>query len=223
MSRDFYDRHNRLKSVQVKFSNGSSQKFDLLDKKERQSLNLATPVKTKSVRIVLKEVYPGTTFNDTVLSEVQFFTKDPGAVVDNVKAKASSALPGDSNASFIAPNLFDGLQDTMWCEGKKDAGVGESIQVTLPAVTALKELRVMNGVAVTEETYQKNNRVTKLKLELAPGQVKEVDVADQFGAYQTIPLDGVKTSTFKLTIQATAAGSSFNDTCLSELQIIADR
>lgn len=220
-SRDFYQRHNRLKSVQVKFSNGSSEKFDLQDKMERQTMALAKPVKTRFVRIVLKEVYPGTTFNDTCLSEIQFFNDQPGQVVHDVKAKASSALPADRDATYLATNLLDGIQDTQWCEGKKDAGVGEMLTLTLSSPTALKELRLLNGVAVTEETYKKNNRVTKLRIDLGGGDVREVPVADTFGSFQSIPLEGAKpTANVKLTVLETAAGTSFNDTCLSELQLI---
>lgn len=220
-SRDFFVRHNRIKTLQLKFSNGSTEKIELLDKMERQSIKLKAPVKTRSVRVVLKEVYSGSTFNDTCLSEVLFFDEKPGTFVDNVKAKASSALPAEGSSTYFAPNLFDGIVDSQWCEGKKDAGVGESVVLTLPKPMVVKELRLLNGVAVTEETFQKNNRVTKLKVE-AGGAPQEIDVPDKFGEFQSLPISGGKpVTTLKLTITGTAAGSAFNDTCISELQVIA--
>jgi hypothetical protein len=220
-SRDFFQRHNRIKSVQVKFSNGSSEKYELADKMERQTIALKAPVRTRSVRFVLKEVYAGTTFNDTSLSEVLFFNDQSGSTVDNIKARATSALAADRDATYIAPNLFDGILDTQWCEGRKDAGVGEMLTLTLPKPTVIKELRILNGVAVTEETYKKNNRVTKFKIDLGPGGVQEAAVADQFGSFVTIPVNASKpAATVKLTVLETAAGSSFNDTCLSEIQVV---
>jgi len=218
-SREFFLRNNRLKSIQVKFSNGSSQKLELADKMERQVLPLTAPVKTRSVRIVLKEVYPGSTFNDTYLADALFFNDIAGGVVAGVKAKAISSLPNDADATYSAGNLLDGLVDTVWCEGKKDAGIGDAITFTLPKSVKVQELRLLNGVGASEETYQKNNRVTKLKVELG-GTVKELAVPDQYGAWQSLPLEGAQGSVLKLTVLETAAGSRFNDTCLSELQIV---
>lgn len=154
-SRDFYQRYNRVKSFQVKFSNGSIQKIDLADKMEKQVVALEKPVTTKSLRLVLKEVYKGTTFQDTPISEVMFFSPDPTSVVDNLKVKASSFMPADSGATYVADNVFDSMVDTMWCEGKSDSGVGESLTIALNKNQSIKELRLLNGVVVSNDVYKK--------------------------------------------------------------------
>lgn len=221
-SREFFKRYNRLKRIQVKFSDRSSLHLDVEDKMERQVLTLPKPVKTRMVRMVLKEVYAGSTFNDTCLADAQFYDDKPSELVGDVKASATSALPPDSAGSYSADKLLDGIEDLIWCEGKKDGpGIGESISMVLPSELAIKELRILNGVAHSEEVYKKNNRVTRIKVALSGGETLEAPVGDQFGEYQTISLDGKKTSEIKLTILETTAGTKFNDTCMSEIQIIS--
>lgn len=221
-SHEFFKRYNRLKRIQVKFSDRSSLHLDVEDKMERQVLTLPKPVKTRMVRMVLKDIYAGSTFNDTCLAEAQFYDDKPSELVTDVKATATSVLPPDSAGSYGADKLLDGIEDLIWCEGKKNGpGVGESISMVLPSERAIKELRILNGVAHSEKVYKKNNRVTRLKVELSGGETLEAPVEDQFGEYQTIALEGKKTTAIKLTILDTVAGTKFNDTCMSEIQIVA--
>lgn len=219
-SRDFFERHNRLKVVQVKFSNNTTERWELVDKMEKQVLTLKAPVKTRSVRFVFKEVYPGTTFNDTYISEMRFFDTSPGELIEGIKTKASSSLPPDGGGSYGPDQLLDGLTDTPWCEGKKDLGVGETIAFTLPAATALKELQILNGVAVNEETFGKNARPTRIKLELDGKLLKEAALTEGFGAWNTVPLEGARGGLLRLTVLEAAAGSSYQDTCMSELKLL---
>lgn len=219
-SREYYDRHNRAKMIQVKFSTGTPEKWELVDKLEKQVLVLKTPVKTRSVRLVLKEIFPGNTYNDTYLSEILFFNEEPGGVLTQLKPKATSSLPADADASYTPERALDGITDTVWCEGKKDSGVGESITLTLPAPTALKELRVLPGVPVTSDTYAKNGRPTKLKVELDGKTSVEGTLTDTFNTWSAVGLEGAKASTVKLTVIEAAAGTSFNDTCIAELQLV---
>lgn len=221
-SRDFFERHNRLKVVQVKFSNNTTERWEMPDKMEKQVLTLKAPVKTRSVRFVFKEVYPGTTFNDTYISETMFFDGSAGKVIEGVKAKASSSLPPDGGGTYGPDRLLDGLTDTPWCEGKKDLGVGETIAFTLPVATALKELQILNGVAVTEDTFAKNARPTRIKLELDGKTLKEATLSEGFGVWSTVPLDGAKGGVLRLTVLEAAAGTSYQDTCMSELKFMAN-
>lgn len=219
-SREYYDRHNRAKLVQVKFSAGTPEKWELTDKLEKQVLVLKAPVKTRSVRLVLKEIFPGNTYNDTYLSEILFFNEEAGGALLNLKPKASSSLPADADASYTADRALDGISDTVWCEGKKDNGVGEAITLTLPAPTALKELRLLPGVPVTADTYAKNGRPTKVKVELDGKTSVEGTLTDTFNTWSAVGLEGAKATTVKLTVLEAAQGSAFNDTCIAELQLI---
>ena len=72
-SADFWQRHNRIKEVQLKFRTGAPLRQEFPDKQEVQVIVLEKPVKTPFVKIILKGVHAGSTFNDTCLSEVRFF------------------------------------------------------------------------------------------------------------------------------------------------------
>lgn len=53
------------------------------------------------------------------------------------------------------------------------------------------------------------------------GFSKEFPIADNFFNYISIPLEGISTNNIKLTIKAVNNGSEFNDTCVSDIQVIA--
>ncbi len=219
-SHEFFRRHNRPKRVQLKFSDRSSQHIEIADKMERQVIALEKPVKTRMVRLVLKEVYPGTTFNVTCIAEVRFQNDLPGQELDDVKASATSALPPDSAGSYGADRLVDGIEDLVWCEGrKKGPGIGETVTLSWSQPVAIEEIAILNGVAYSEETYLKNNRVSRLKVQLGDNPPKEVDVEDRFGAYQAIPMNRATGSSLTLTVTGVVRGTKFDDTCISEVRI----
>lgn len=73
-SKEIYSANNRVKKVVVNFSNGKSQEFILLDGTLGfQALKLPKPVKVDSLKITIKDIYQGTKYNDTCISEIQFF------------------------------------------------------------------------------------------------------------------------------------------------------
>ncbi len=223
-SHEFFLRHNRLKRIQLKFSDRSSQHFDLEDKMDRQVITLSKPVKTRMVRLVLKEVYSGSTFNVTCLAEIQFQNDRPGKVLDRVQATATSALPPDSAGSYGADRLVDGVEDLVWCEGKKKGpGIGETITLRWTDPVPLKEIAILNGVAYSEETYLKNNRVSRLRVQVGDTPPREVAIDDRFGVYQTIPLEGLTGSQLTLTVLDVVRGTRFDDTCISEIRIVPAR
>lgn len=217
-SQDYYQRHNRMKRFEIKFSTGEKLLFEAKDKMVKQVVALPKPIKTRSVKFVLKEVYAGTTFNDTYLSEAMFFNDAPAALLLTAKPKASSVL---TPATDYGPDkLTDMLWDTPWCEGDKGDGNGAMFAVDLPKGTALKEVRLLTGVAVSEETYKANGRPTRLKVELDGKTLKEVELQDAYNLLHTIPLEGASGSELRFTITGVGAGSKFLDTCVSELQLV---
>jgi hypothetical protein len=65
--------NNRLKKVQLCFPDSSHNKvFTLADSRDCQKLTLDRPVTTLWLRIVILEVYPGTKYRDTPISEIYF-------------------------------------------------------------------------------------------------------------------------------------------------------
>lgn len=73
-SKEIYSANNRVKKVVVNFSNGKPQEFILQDNiLGFQTLKLPKPVKVDSLKITIKDIYQGTKYNDTCISEIQFF------------------------------------------------------------------------------------------------------------------------------------------------------
>lgn len=215
-SKDFWTRHNRVKEVQVKFQTGSPQRFILDDKQEVQVIKLEAPVKTRFVRIILKGVYQGTTFNDTCISEVRFFSPDVDPLLAPVKtASASSVFPG-----FPAVDATDGMKDTLWCEQVEGSGLGESLKLELEGESSIKGIRVINGTGAAKAAFARNNRVSKLKIATEGGEMSG-SVADTFGEAQELLFPApVKGSTVTVTIEGVTKGLDYDDTCLAEVQVL---
>jgi hypothetical protein len=62
--------NNRVKQVQLVFADGSTQQVAFADERGMQYRDI-TPVRTDSLSLVIAEVYPGTSYDDTALAEVE--------------------------------------------------------------------------------------------------------------------------------------------------------
>jgi VWFA-related protein len=67
-----YRANNRVKQVKVVFSDGASQVVDLADKSGPQRVLIDRDKPTRSVRFVIMDVYRGSRYNDTCVSEIVF-------------------------------------------------------------------------------------------------------------------------------------------------------
>ena len=72
-SEEIYKANNRVKTVEVILTDGSSYIFDLKDDTlDFQTLDFGKEVETRDVTIKILDIYEGTKYNDTCISEVQF-------------------------------------------------------------------------------------------------------------------------------------------------------
>lgn len=73
---ELWRKNNRLATASFKFSNGKSKTFKFTDKMKEQKVDVGN-VKTKSVMITIKDIYPGQTdAKDTLISEVKFVVQE---------------------------------------------------------------------------------------------------------------------------------------------------
>lgn len=72
-SEKLYQMNNRPASLTLTFSDGTQQTVILQDVNARQDITLSVPVETQSVRVSIASVYSGTTYADTVISELSFY------------------------------------------------------------------------------------------------------------------------------------------------------
>jgi hypothetical protein len=73
---DIFYANNRVKRVSFSFSTGEQIEMDLADARGMQMIVLARapgPIETTFVRIVIKEVYPGSRHDDTCLAEIEIW------------------------------------------------------------------------------------------------------------------------------------------------------
>jgi len=128
-----------------------------------------------------------------------------------IKSIDATSVLDPEKGTYDQGNIMD-MTDDSWCEGKKDAGIGENITVKLNAPAALKKLFIKNGMGIAKY-WAANNRVKQLKVNGSTYTLK-----DEQG-FQSVPLAGKATDTLTLTIQSVYKGDKWNDTCLAEVAL----
>ena len=71
-SDSYYTKNARPREIKLTFEDGSSETFKVLDVKEELTFQLSEPVTTKTVRLTIQSVYEGSSWEDTVISEIVF-------------------------------------------------------------------------------------------------------------------------------------------------------
>lgn len=131
-SETYWSRANRPKLVEIKYSDGSTDRMELTDEWKIQTFKPSSPKATSSIRFKVNAIYSGSAFPDTAISEIQIFDDKPGKTVAVSSASSSSEFPADDEGRYDAGQAADGVKDTMWCEGDKETeGVGEWVEFQL--------------------------------------------------------------------------------------------
>jgi hypothetical protein len=68
---DMFPLNNRLKKVGVQFSDGSTRELSFADRRGKQIIIIAPPVKTKEIVLTILEVYKGSWFYDNAIAEIE--------------------------------------------------------------------------------------------------------------------------------------------------------
>jgi hypothetical protein len=135
--------------------------------------------------------------------------------------KASSVLAPQASISYNAENIIDGKNETAWVEGAQGNGIGEWIMISSNSPQKVSGLYIVNGYAKSDESYMKNNRPARIKIEFSDGSILEEILDDNgFSAGQIITFDREITTTYvKITILDIYKGTADNDTCISEINM----
>ena len=64
--------NNRVKRATLIFSDGTRAAVQLFDQMRLQTVVLPKAVRASSLRLIIEEVYPGTKYDDTVISEINW-------------------------------------------------------------------------------------------------------------------------------------------------------
>ncbi|MFT5685023.1 MAG: hypothetical protein ACI8RZ_005969 [Myxococcota bacterium] len=217
-TRDFWERHNRIKEILVTFSDGSTQRFTLTDEMLPEEIRFDAPVQTSSIKIQIKGIYSGSTFNDTCLSEVQVFNDTAAPNVSAASFESSSSYPTDVDGSYEPAQMQDSLLDTMWCEGDEGDGMGQWVQMNLGGNQNISSLVVRNGNAYSFAQSMKSNRATAATVTFSDGTTKNITLKAS-ALNQVIDLGSHNTSSVRITVTEVKPGTEFNDLCISEAYV----
>ena len=213
---DFWNRHNRPKEIEITFSDESTQKFELKDEKLPEEIRFPTPVTTSTIKLKIKGIYRGTTFNDTCVSEIAVFDDQPEAFHTVAATADSGHLPEDADGTYDLPNTWDMLNDTMWCENQKDGdGTGAWVEYRFGKNVRVGKVLLLNGNAYDPTFWRKSNRATNITLSFSDGSTEAIVVKD-FIMLQTLRFPARDASSVRITFDAVKVGTEYNDLCISE-------
>ncbi len=144
-------------------------------------------------------------------------------------------------AGFDPVAAFDGLDETSWCEGASDDGIGEYLECVL--TEPVWALTIKNGFTRfaaedwmfeygdfdeyikddslgLKDYYRMNNRVKTLEISSSGGDpVYTLELADRRDS-QTFSGIFLEPGTWRFTIRSVYPGSKWKDTCLAELRFV---
>lgn len=145
--------------------------------------------------------------------------------VRSVAISASSSRAGKTLDAYAPWKVLDGNADTLWCEGKADAGSGETLVLSFPDGARVDEVMLVTGVQTTPELFEANNVPTTVVLTTDDGRTIEgIDSSMTEGAFDYTGMVSLEVGgpeihklTLKLgTIEKTTAP---NHTCIGDLRI----
>lgn len=134
-------------------------------------------------------------------------------------ASASSALQQIS-ISCEAENVLDGDLSTAWVEGVSGVGIQQWIRLETVNGSRLElsDIQFTMGYHKTPELLEKNGWPYRIRIECEDGYQQEAVLNDYI---DVVHLDKpVFTSWIKITILDAYEGSKFDDTCITEIQLL---
>jgi hypothetical protein len=217
---DTWNQANRPKELLVKYSDGTTATWSLTDKMEPQVLAVAGGKKTSSITLEIKQIFNGTVFHDTGISEIQVYDDGPDKWAAMTSVAASSTFSGDDGASYDASAAIDGIKDTFWCEGNKAGdGVGEWIEVKFDRRTTVGSMAILNGMGSSAEVHKRGNVATGATLTFSDGSKADVALK-AFFLPQTVKFPARATDSVRVAFTGVRPGTDFNDLCVSELSFL---
>lgn len=143
----------------------------------------------------------------------------------------SSELPAENGKTYSGNNLTDGDYATVWAEGVSGTGEGESVTLHLSSPQPVFGVQICNGYTADADLYEKNGKVSKVRVDFGEGTVLEQGV-DGYGFegadpetlaqmnLNRIELEApVVTDTITITITGAEKGTKYDDTCISEIRV----
>lgn len=139
------------------------------------------------------------------------------SIIDDIELSSSLSL--ENNESSVKA-LLDNRLDTMWIEGAPGNGIGEYLNIVFDEAHAMNGVEIYHGNRVRPDIYEKYNRIKKVRLTFSDGATKEYELQDSFFESSKIEfVEPVTTTMVKIEILDVYQGTTYKDTCISEILI----
>jgi hypothetical protein len=208
---------NRPKELEVQWSDGTTETWTLTDEMKMQVFTPSSPKSTSTIRFKVNQIFSGTAFPDTAISEIMVWddTPDPNPSIRQVNA--SSEAPADADGSYAAIQAADGITDTFWCEGNKTGdGTGETLEFVFDKSATISSMSICSGMCALG-VQGKGNVPNRATLTFSDGSTQTVDLTKSI-VPQKIAISPPRTaSSVKLRIDGVIKGTEFDDACVSEV------
>lgn len=160
---------------------------------------------------------------------VERLENSDGSYISSISA--SSSLDDYNDKTYGAENLIDGNKATAWVENVDGVGIGETITIEFDTIKYIEEILFYNGYLGTYRLFDINGKATSVSIDFGNGVVKEFsfeewdyyDNSDEVIDYYFVDMflldEPVATDKIIITITGAVEGSSYADTCISEIEI----
>ncbi len=101
-----------------------------------------------------------------------------------------------------------------WCEGAAGPGIGEQITEHMKPAGYFRTIHIINGYAKSEESFRRNGRIKRARIETDRGFRRDVTLKDTL-TQQAVVIPNARALWVRLTILDVYPGKQGTDTCLS--------
>ncbi len=144
------------------------------------------------------------------------------AIISEVRASSHLEEYYQSTGALyhVAENTVDGSYRTAWVENADDDGIGEWIELSFDRTYTINGIEISNGYKKSADLYAKNNRPHEVRLHFSDGSYQDYSLDDVFEGAQRLTFPKrVTTNLVRIEIRSVYAGTTYQDTCITELQV----
>ena len=199
---------------------------DPIEVKPRRSIRVI-PFKVLGLVLVVALIFGGilmskkkSTSTTTTETSTKTTTNKVKATISStptIASVAASSTLQSSRFNYSPSVLTDGDPTTAWNEGADGDGIGETVTFTLKQKSKVTSTSIYNGYDKSYSIYYRNNRVKSCYFIFDDGKEFRT-LNDYYNRQQKLTFYKVhKTKKITIKIVSVYRGSSYHDTCLSEV------
>ncbi len=142
---------------------------------------------------------------------------DPSA--GTMRLCVSSVLAPQAGYDYGPRQLMGTIEPAAaWCEGAPGPGIGERITVHFKPASRVSGISITNGYTRTEDTFRRNGRIKRARIETDRGTRTEVTLKDS-PEPQKIAIPKTSALWVRMTILEVYPGTRGSDTCVTEFSV----